>query len=296
LGAKSSAIADTVNGRMLSKRGDRMHRFEALLAALPPDCVLDGKSIFAYWRSAGIRLHSISDFDQPLIERIGPLLPVPSDQPLCLVCGLAQDRTEAIDPAATRMQAPASLVEAHAQSGVAAELAIWNAHFEILCCKWLPAVAILRVTAARNHGSSSITLPLYAAPGASSMSCKMAGTGQGQESWTLDKEIAENALAYFEARARNPKARPGEEKWTAVLLLSAGTGISLDWLFIGDPGNLIESLVCARQREWRAKGYPVVLHPKRKTARHPRKVVDLEQERARRRQLGPQGPSDQPAA
>ena len=35
------AIADTVNGRILSKRGNPMHRFETLLAALPADCVLD---------------------------------------------------------------------------------------------------------------------------------------------------------------------------------------------------------------------------------------------------------------
>ena len=39
------AIADTVNGRMLSKRGNRMHRFEALLGALPADCVLDGEIV-----------------------------------------------------------------------------------------------------------------------------------------------------------------------------------------------------------------------------------------------------------
>ena len=29
------ATADTVNGRMLSKRGNRMHRFEVLLGSLP---------------------------------------------------------------------------------------------------------------------------------------------------------------------------------------------------------------------------------------------------------------------
>ena len=39
------AIADTVNGRMLSKRGNRMHRFEALLGSLPADCVLDGEIV-----------------------------------------------------------------------------------------------------------------------------------------------------------------------------------------------------------------------------------------------------------
>ena len=37
------ALADTVNGRMISKRGHRMSRFEALLATLPPGCVLDGE-------------------------------------------------------------------------------------------------------------------------------------------------------------------------------------------------------------------------------------------------------------
>jgi hypothetical protein len=39
------AIADTVNGRMLSKRGNRMHRFETLLESLPADCVLDGEIV-----------------------------------------------------------------------------------------------------------------------------------------------------------------------------------------------------------------------------------------------------------
>ena len=39
------AIADTVNGRVLSKRGNRMHRFEALLASLPAGCVLDGEIV-----------------------------------------------------------------------------------------------------------------------------------------------------------------------------------------------------------------------------------------------------------
>ncbi len=39
------AIADTMNGRMLSKRGNRMHHFEALLGSLPADCVLDGEVV-----------------------------------------------------------------------------------------------------------------------------------------------------------------------------------------------------------------------------------------------------------
>ena len=39
------AIADTVNGRILSKRGNRMHRFKALLGWLPADCVLDGEIV-----------------------------------------------------------------------------------------------------------------------------------------------------------------------------------------------------------------------------------------------------------
>ncbi len=39
------AIADVVNGRMLSRRGNRMHRFETLLGSLPPDCVLDGEVV-----------------------------------------------------------------------------------------------------------------------------------------------------------------------------------------------------------------------------------------------------------
>ncbi len=30
-------LADTVNGRMLSKNGNRLRRFEPLLDALPPD-------------------------------------------------------------------------------------------------------------------------------------------------------------------------------------------------------------------------------------------------------------------
>ena len=37
------ALADTVNGRMLSKRSNRMHRFETLPGSLPVDCVLDGE-------------------------------------------------------------------------------------------------------------------------------------------------------------------------------------------------------------------------------------------------------------
>ena len=37
------AIADTVNCRVLSKRGNRMHRFGPLLSLLPADCVLDGE-------------------------------------------------------------------------------------------------------------------------------------------------------------------------------------------------------------------------------------------------------------
>ena len=39
------AIADTVNDRMLSKRGNRMHRFETLFGSLPADCVLDGEIV-----------------------------------------------------------------------------------------------------------------------------------------------------------------------------------------------------------------------------------------------------------
>jgi bifunctional non-homologous end joining protein LigD len=39
------AIADTVTGRLVSKRGNRMHRFEALLGSLPADCVLDGEIV-----------------------------------------------------------------------------------------------------------------------------------------------------------------------------------------------------------------------------------------------------------
>ena len=39
------AIADTVNGRLLSKRGNRMSPFEALLGSLPTDCVLDGEIV-----------------------------------------------------------------------------------------------------------------------------------------------------------------------------------------------------------------------------------------------------------
>ena len=42
---RCGAGADTVNGRMLSKRDNRMHRFEALLGSLPADCVLDGEVV-----------------------------------------------------------------------------------------------------------------------------------------------------------------------------------------------------------------------------------------------------------
>jgi ATP-dependent DNA ligase len=38
-------IADTIDGRMLSKRGNRMKRFEGLLAVLPAGCILDGEII-----------------------------------------------------------------------------------------------------------------------------------------------------------------------------------------------------------------------------------------------------------
>jgi bifunctional non-homologous end joining protein LigD len=38
-------IADTLNGRMISKRGNRMERFESLLAALPAGCILDGEIV-----------------------------------------------------------------------------------------------------------------------------------------------------------------------------------------------------------------------------------------------------------
>jgi bifunctional non-homologous end joining protein LigD len=37
------ALADTTSGRMLSRHGNRMHRFEALLAGLPSGCILDGE-------------------------------------------------------------------------------------------------------------------------------------------------------------------------------------------------------------------------------------------------------------
>jgi bifunctional non-homologous end joining protein LigD len=38
-------IADIVNGRMISKRGNRMKRFETLLTELPADCILDGEIV-----------------------------------------------------------------------------------------------------------------------------------------------------------------------------------------------------------------------------------------------------------
>jgi bifunctional non-homologous end joining protein LigD len=38
-------MADTVNGCMLSKRGNRMRRFDGLLAALPAGCIFDGEII-----------------------------------------------------------------------------------------------------------------------------------------------------------------------------------------------------------------------------------------------------------
>ena len=41
----SAPLVDTVNGRILSKRGNRMNRFEALLRSLPADCVLDGEVV-----------------------------------------------------------------------------------------------------------------------------------------------------------------------------------------------------------------------------------------------------------
>jgi hypothetical protein len=157
---------------------------------------------------------------------------------------------------------------------------------------------IVDAAAATNSAPLPYSMSWPRAPHRASGLVQNGWHGQGQESWMLDKEIAENALAYFEAKARNPNARPRQHKWTAVLLLCGGTGISLDWLFIGDPGNLISSLVHARQRDPGARGnIPVVLHPKRKTAQRSREVIDLEKERARRRQPdGPQGPSDQPAA
>src|SRR6266498_1991725 len=37
--------ADTINGRMLSKNGNRMRRFETLLDALPPGYVFDGEIV-----------------------------------------------------------------------------------------------------------------------------------------------------------------------------------------------------------------------------------------------------------
>jgi bifunctional non-homologous end joining protein LigD len=39
------ALADTTTGWMLSRRGNRMHRFEALLAQLPAGCILDGEIV-----------------------------------------------------------------------------------------------------------------------------------------------------------------------------------------------------------------------------------------------------------
>ncbi len=38
-------LADTVNGRMLSKNGNRLKRFERLLEALPPGYVFDGEIV-----------------------------------------------------------------------------------------------------------------------------------------------------------------------------------------------------------------------------------------------------------
>jgi hypothetical protein len=38
-------IADTIAGRMLSKHGNRMRRFEGLLAALSDGCIFDGEII-----------------------------------------------------------------------------------------------------------------------------------------------------------------------------------------------------------------------------------------------------------
>jgi ATP-dependent DNA ligase len=34
-----------MNGRLLSKRGNRMHRFETLLGSLSANCVLDGEIV-----------------------------------------------------------------------------------------------------------------------------------------------------------------------------------------------------------------------------------------------------------
>jgi hypothetical protein len=41
----SARLADAVNGRILSKRGNRMHGFETQLGSLPSDCVLDGEVV-----------------------------------------------------------------------------------------------------------------------------------------------------------------------------------------------------------------------------------------------------------
>ena len=38
-------LADTVQGRMLSKNGNRLKRFQALLDALPPGYVFDGEIV-----------------------------------------------------------------------------------------------------------------------------------------------------------------------------------------------------------------------------------------------------------
>ncbi len=38
-------IADTVRGRVFSKRGKHLRRFDALLSALPPGCVFDGEIV-----------------------------------------------------------------------------------------------------------------------------------------------------------------------------------------------------------------------------------------------------------
>jgi ATP-dependent DNA ligase len=39
------AAADTVRGRMISRNGSRMRRFEPVLDLLPKDCVLDGELV-----------------------------------------------------------------------------------------------------------------------------------------------------------------------------------------------------------------------------------------------------------
>jgi bifunctional non-homologous end joining protein LigD len=38
-------IADTVNGRMLSKNNNRFHKYDRLLRMLPPGCVFDGEIV-----------------------------------------------------------------------------------------------------------------------------------------------------------------------------------------------------------------------------------------------------------